>query len=451
MGNSQSPKEVGGISANSVMVPILAVLSVLHVIIIFLIISINSTSSELSSTMKTSGEQINVATSLLAGSSLMSETSGNFILMPVSRNGKVNVGHLIAYANELENPRRGNQVMERFRGYGVADEVMAPLSIAAKDANKMMRDQLHAISLVRSVYPLPPVDALKKIPAVELTEAEKAMTDEQRLDAAERIILSPEYADCKRSVSKNVNACVQVLRDHSDRKAAETGKKIFFLRTGLWVTTILIILILIVTFGTFYKELLWPLKKFVKLITSDKSLDDGQGLHEVRMVATAYNTLLKRRDALDDILRSAAETDALTGLPNRYRFERYLLDVCEGNDPVAVLMFDVNNLKLTNDRYGHSAGDDLLKRAANCISYGFGEQCFRIGGDEFAAVVKNVGPEQIKQMIKRFREKEKEQNVSISIGYVYSEDIETTNMKKILDEADKRMYEDKQRFHAALQ
>ncbi len=108
MGNSQSPKEVGGISANSVMVPILAVLSVLHVIIIILIISINSTSSELSNTMKTSGEQINVATSLLAGSSLMSETSGNFILMPVSRNGKVNVGHLIAYANELENPRRGN-------------------------------------------------------------------------------------------------------------------------------------------------------------------------------------------------------------------------------------------------------------------------------------------------------------------------------------------------------
>lgn len=449
MGNSQSPKNVGGVSANSVLVPILAVLSVLHVIIIILIISINTTSSKLSVIMKNSGIHINEATSLLAGSSLMSETSSGFILMPEAKNGAVNLLPLMAYANELSVPRRGNQVLSRFQEYGEDEEVLRLLSAAASDANKMMEIQLHAIALLRSVYSLPAVEPLNKIPSVELTNEEKAMSDQEKLAAAEALILNEEYGNYKQSISQNVNACVDVLRTNSERQAAETGKRIFILRNSLWFITLLVISILIFTFATFYRQLLTPLKNFVRLITSDKSLDEEKGMHEVRMVATAYNGLLKRRDALDDILRSAAETDALTSLPNRYRFERYLLDVCEEGNPVAILMFDVNYLKKTNDQQGHLAGDNLLKRAAGCISSCFGEDCFRIGGDEFAAVVKNCTPEKVQTMIKQFKETEKEKNVSVSLGYSYTEEAEEKSIRKMIDEADRKMYENKKLIHAA--
>lgn len=451
MGTPQSPKDVGGVSANSVMIPILTILSVLHIIIIILSVSINTTSNTLTKIMRDSGEHINEATSLLAGSSLMSETSSNFILLPEAKNGAINIHPLIAYANELSVPRRGNQVLARFREYGEGEEVIGLLSAASNDANKMMERQLHAIALVRSVYPLPDMEPLNKLPAVNLTDAEKTMTNEQKLAAAEALILNPSYARCKQSVSKNVNNCVKVLRANSEKLAAETGKKIFMLRTGLWVVTLVIIGILIVTFATFYRQLLTPLGKFVRLITSNKSLDEKNGMHEVRMVATAYNSLLRRRDALDDILRSAAETDTLTNLPNRYRFERYLLDVCEEGNPVAILMFDVNYLKQTNDQYGHLAGDKLLKRAARCISSCFGEDCFRIGGDEFAAIVKNCQPEKIQQMIQSFKETEQEEDVSISLGYSYTEEIDESNVKNLIDEADKKMYENKKIMHAALQ
>ena len=118
MGTPQSPKNVGGVSANSVMIPILTILSVLHIIIIILSVSINTTSNTLTKIMRDSGEHINEATSLLAGSSLMSETSSNFILLPEAKNGAINIHPLIAYANELSVPRRGNQVLARFREYG---------------------------------------------------------------------------------------------------------------------------------------------------------------------------------------------------------------------------------------------------------------------------------------------------------------------------------------------
>ena len=165
------------------------------------------------------------------------------------------------------------------------------------------------------------------------------------------------------------------------------------------------------------------------------------------MVASAYNDVLKRRNALDEILRSAAETDALTNLPNRYRFQQYMLELEGGGYSLAVLLFDVNYLKKTNDTEGHLAGDRLIRTAAECISSCFGENCFRFGGDEFAAIVKDCTPNTIEEMINRFREIEDKENVSISLGYAYADDISTTTLREMLEEADKSMYREKQRFH----
>ena len=95
-------------------------------------------------------------------------------------------------------------------------------------------------------------------------------------------------------------------------------------------------------------------------------------------MASAYNNLEKRREAL----RSVAETDTLTNLPNRYRFEKYILSAGDSGYSLAILMFDINYLKETNDTLGHSAGDELIQKVAHCISSCFGENSFRIGGDE---------------------------------------------------------------------
>ena len=169
------------------------------------------------------------------------------------------------------------------------------------------------------------------------------------------------------------------------------------------------------------------------------------------MLALSYNKLLKRRNTLENVLRDAAECDALTKLPNRYSFNRAIDKDDESGYSAAVVLFDINYLKLTNDTQGHLAGDALICRSAECIRKCFGNvynnNCFRFGGDEFAAIVVDVSPEDIKTMLEKFRDMQKEYNVSIAYGYEYARDIGDTSLRKLFLEADKKMYANKMDTH----
>ena len=110
-------------------------------------------------------------------------------------------------------------------------------------------------------------------------------------------------------------------------------------------------------------------------------------------------------------------------------------------------MFDVNYLKRTNDTEGHLAGDELLRHAAECIASSFGENCFRFGGDEFAAIVTDCTRNDIDEMIRKFEKKEEQENVSISMGCAYTDDISKTTVQNLLEEADRNMYAQKKIIH----
>ncbi|GJM19049.1 MAG: hypothetical protein DHS20C14_12620 [Phycisphaeraceae bacterium] len=91
-------------------------------------------------------------------------------------------------------------------------------------------------------------------------------------------------------------------------------------------------------------------------------------------------------------LREAAFTDPLTGAWNRRYFDRYLraaIDQVRGARlPMTVMVFDIDNFKAYNDKYGHTAGDEILietVRLMNSVIRPSDRVC-RIGGDEFAVV-----------------------------------------------------------------
>ena len=452
MKNNSSSRKVGGVPAHRLVVPIVVVLAILHLAIITVIVMINQTSSDMSALMQNNGRYTQDATSLLAGSSLLSETASNFVLVPTTQDGATNVFPLIAYANELPVERRPDQVVERFKTYDVSEEMRAFIEEAAASANAMMDSQLHAIELARQVYPLPDEGPVASIPRYELTAEELALPDEAKLGAARELVLGQVYAQNKQTVSQDVNTCVERMQALTGVRSAQTGQRIGQLRTVLWIITVTIMALLAITFIVLYRQVFRPLMGFVRQIPQDRPLDEARGLHEVRLVASAYNDVLKRRNALDSILRSAAETDALTNLPNRYRFEQYLLEEEDSDAPMAVVLFDVNYLKQTNDTLGHLAGDRLIRTAAECIADCFGKEaegnCFRFGGDEFAAVVKGCTPEKIDAMVERFKQIERERNVSVSLGYAYAEKNGSANFKKLLDEADKHMYAQKKLAHS---
>ena len=98
--------------------------------------------------------------------------------------------------------------------------------------------------------------------------------------------------------------------------------------------------------------------------------------------------------ALNSQLAGIAEEDALTGLGNRYAFEKCLDDIytsdIDGTN-YQLLMCDVNGLKYVNDTFGHDVGDELIRSAANLLRGIYGQdRCFRIGGDEFTVVLETT-------------------------------------------------------------
>ena len=80
------------------------------------------------------------------------------------------------------------------------------------------------------------------------------------------------------SVSRNVTACVQEIRNDANAQAAAAGKRVAILRTGLWIATILITVILVITFMILYKQMINPLTGFVRLIASNQFLDEKEGM-----------------------------------------------------------------------------------------------------------------------------------------------------------------------------
>ena len=117
---------------------------------------------------------------------------------------------------------------------------------------------------------------------------------------------------------------------------------------------------------------------------------------------------------------------------------------------------DINGLKLTNDSFGHTAGDDLLKGAATAMKNYFsasGWKVFRTGGDEFVAITAkyiedgNKVVEEFKEELKRFKHNQIKE-LSISIGIAQGTKSEVNAIEELVKIADKRMYADKELFYS---
>lgn len=142
--------------------------------------------------------------------------------------------------------------------------------------------------------------------------------------------------------------------------------------------------------------------------------------------------------------------DVLTDLYNRAFFEEELKRLEHSRYlPVSIMMCDVNGLKTTNDRQGHVAGDELLRRAANVLREAFRAEDIvaRIGGDEFVALLPNTDGANATQILTRVRERLVKYNegapaqLSLALGVATA--TESGTLLQVLQQADAQMYRDK--------
>ncbi len=137
-----------------------------------------------------------------------------------------------------------------------------------------------------------------------------------------------------------------------------------------------------------------------------------------------------------------SETDSLTRLYNRSKFnqirEKYLE---QPPKTLGIVFFDINGLKRTNDTAGHIQGDTLIKTIAKCVGTAFGKNAYRIGGDEFVAIVPGVSREELGRRIAEATRLVEKEGYSVSFGVSWRSG--DCNFTEQLRESDFRMYEQK--------
>ncbi|HHY09575.1 MAG TPA: diguanylate cyclase, partial [Firmicutes bacterium] len=171
---------------------------------------------------------------------------------------------------------------------------------------------------------------------------------------------------------------------------------------------------------------------------------DAKG--EISGVVLVFRDVSQERKRLEEI-RYLSNRDHLTGLYNRRYFEQKLaeLDTAESL-PISIIMADLDGLKIANDTFGHSLGDQILRRAAeimkrNCRS---GDIVARWGGDEFVLLLPHTNIKEAEALGLRVEGAFKNERVesvplSISLGWAVKTDV-NQEMGEIFKKAEDHMF-----------
>ncbi|MBE6910219.1 MAG: GGDEF domain-containing protein [Ruminococcaceae bacterium] len=151
-----------------------------------------------------------------------------------------------------------------------------------------------------------------------------------------------------------------------------------------------------------------------------------------------------------------ANTDQMTGFFNRRAYEDDMAE--QEKSPLhknfIYVSADLNGLKTANDNFGHDAGDELIRGAAQCMKRSFSKygRLYRIGGDEFAAMIHadDKQLDHIKRDFARWMDAWSEQHqrrLAISCGYVRSTEFPDKTSAELAKIADTRMYQAKDEYY----
>ena len=178
---------------------------------------------------------------------------------------------------------------------------------------------------------------------------------------------------------------------------------------------------------------------------------DEEGL-PLRVIFTTRNVDEERKR--EERLLRIAMTDELTHLRNRRSYEEELTKIRENgmDDEFVIMTADVNGLKNVNDTKGHVAGDELIKGAAECLLLAIGNKgdVYRVGGDEFAALIHTDAPQVICKEIEARSNNwhgKYSGELSISIGYAAHNEDRGLDINGLEKKADNEMYQAKAEYY----
>ena len=265
-----------------------------------------------------------------------------------------------------------------------------------------------------------------------------------------------KYLRVSKELKNGMNLVLSASYDDIRQIRYEIGFKILFVVLALSAFFTIIAIFVV-------RKIVAPLKKLadasIKLSNGDYNVEFvNSNVSEIELLNTAFENMATHLHEREKELRFSANRDSLTGLRNTTAYKRWVeefdKDIEKKTAKFGIVVFDLNQLKQTNDNYGHDIGDKLIATAAKVISDVFKRSpVFRIGGDEFLAILRHRDLEDCEKLFvqldlecakARIEEKE-EIPISIARGFAVFDLDKDLSFNDVFKRADYAMYENKRK------
>jgi diguanylate cyclase (GGDEF)-like protein len=285
---------------------------------------------------------------------------------------------------------------------------------------------------------------------VQLSDSDAALSRRSKLDRAAQLLSDMTYEQANMTVLDYSTQVIEPLLDemelHQQSSIATLG--------GVIRNAVILLFVLIIAdglaFAVITRLVVQPLNHAVAAIHAGTPIKEI-GVSELRYLAHTYNDMHELACQTEELLRRLAEVDPVTGIPNRNAFQKASEFMQREAAPVTLLIVDVDHFKQVNDVYGHGVGDAALRRVATALTNRFrANDCVaRIGGDEFAVLLRETGVENLSAIRQKAealnRDLAEPQNglpaLSLSIGVAFSSH---GYNRDLFDRADRALYMVKQ-------
>jgi diguanylate cyclase (GGDEF)-like protein/PAS domain S-box-containing protein len=204
-------------------------------------------------------------------------------------------------------------------------------------------------------------------------------------------------------------------------------------------------------------RVIWPDGSVRNIRALATVLRDESG-KATRMIGTNWDITIQKQ--MEEKIKEISIRDPLTNVFNRRhlfeRLEAILMEYLRENKSFTVSIIDIDHFKNINDRYGHQAGDFILKELTCIINENLRtyDLLGRYGGEEFIIITINsnknltrMNIERIRDIVKnktfRYNESDIKLTFSCGISECIEHEIESISIEKIIETADKRLYEAK--------
>jgi diguanylate cyclase (GGDEF)-like protein len=283
-----------------------------------------------------------------------------------------------------------------------------------------------------------------------------AVHNDDRLPAQEELTDTNKYLRVTKGLTNGMTLVLSAKYDDIRQIRYKIGFEILFLVVILSVAFTVVTIVVI-------RRLVVPLKKLadasVNLSNADYNIEFvHSNISEIELLNASFENMVTRLHERERELRLSANRDSLTGLRNTTSYKSWVVEfdkeIKNQTANFGVVVFDLNQLKKTNDTYGHDVGDKLIVTAAKVISDVFKRSpVFRIGGDEFLAILQHRDLQECEELFVQFDlecaktsiDEKDEISLSVARGFAKLDPDRDLRFNDVFKRADNAIYENKRK------